>query len=810
MFHSFFEGLKRGTPHTNDPFRIVEVNSEDYICSDVVSRDDCLVLYKTLENQTIKLDIVMQVHINQSSNKVFSIHRTNDEIGGQLLFTQFREKLPLLVECIPELRTNKFSLQNVSQLIRDKPSWTVAHIAAHFGYVDCFKNKCIQSQINALCEETLMSPLHVAVKAQQVCSVLSLVELDVRLDIQDINGDTVFHLAATTTKDIIQALTMNCANAIINIKNNRGCTPFHLACMVDKTDCVMEFLKAGVDVNLHCILDRREPEMGSATDSPSRCMKDVLDMYSNRFFNSDIKHGGTPLHWAKTPELTEVLIEHGCNVNARNFQGDTALHVMVKRSRLACSVALLSHQADVDIQDADGNTPLHLAVKSGDLSLVQTFITFGADVNKMNNLGETARHIVATEKKNGFGEILFALHIVGANRCEKNLVNCNDGCNGCGQFNGIPPENCTFSRTCETLFEEVIRGTSAYNLSTLHCTCQGSGEGKAPRKCRVLCLDGGGIRGMVLIQMLAEMEKILGKPIIECFDLVAGTSTGGILALVLANGKSMPDCRCLYFRLKDKVFVGNRPYDAELLESFLKTELGDTTTMADIKNPKVMVTATRGDRKPADLHIFRNYKSPLQVLCEKEMDPMTKSALLEPEDQLIWQAARATGAAPTYFRASGPFIDGGLISNNPTLDTLTEIQQCNQAFLATGQNDEVSEMKVVVSLGTGRPPMVPVDTIDVFRPDSLWGACKMAIGVTNLGQLLVDQATQTDGRVTARAQAMCNMLNIPYFRINPQLSENVALDETNTKVLVKMLWETTAYMHCIRDELERLKGLLVS
>lgn len=57
------------------------------------------------------------------------------------------------------------------------------------------------------CEDTLMTPLHVAVKAQQIGSVVCLVELDARLDIADINGDTVFHYAATTTKDIIQVCT---------------------------------------------------------------------------------------------------------------------------------------------------------------------------------------------------------------------------------------------------------------------------------------------------------------------------------------------------------------------------------------------------------------------------------------------------------------------------------------------------------------------------------------------------------------------------------------------------------------------------
>lgn len=54
---------------------------------------------------------------------------------------------------------------------------------------------------------------------------------------------------------------------------------------------------------------------------------------------------------------------------------------------------------------------------------------------------------------------------------------------------------------------------------------------------QVLCLDGGGIRGLVLIQMLMEIEAASGRPIKDCFDWIGGTSTGGILALGIARGK---------------------------------------------------------------------------------------------------------------------------------------------------------------------------------------------------------------------------------------------------------------------------------
>lgn len=73
-------------------------------------------------------------------------------------------------------------------------------------------------------------------------------------------------------------------------------------------------------------------------------------------------------------------------------------------------------------------------------------------------------------------------------------------------------------------------------------------------------------------------------------------------------------------------------------------------------------------------------------------------------------------------------------------------------------------------MGTGRPPLVPVDTIDVFRPDTLWGACRMALGVTNLGQLLVNQVRHfvtffTFNMVCVRLNDhnLYKIENVPYF-----------------------------------------------
>lgn len=75
---------------------------------------------------------------------------------------------------------------------------------------------------------------------------------------------------------------------------------------------------------------------------------------------------------------------------------------------------------------------------------------------------------------------------------------------------------------------------------------------------------------------------------------------------------------------------------------------GTDTVMADIKHPKILITGVLADRKPVDLHLFRNYPSPSTLLGITPSSSFDDPA--SPEEQLLWQAARATGAAPSYFR----------------------------------------------------------------------------------------------------------------------------------------------------------------
>lgn len=251
---------------------------------------------------------------------------------------------------------------------------------------------------------------------------------------------------------------------------------------------------------------------------------------------------------------------------------------------------------------------------------------------------------------------------------------------------------------------------------------------------RLLCLDGGGIRGLVLVQLLIEIEQLSRTPIAHMFDWIAGTSTGGILALALGSGKTLKQCMCLYLRMKQIAFVGSRPYSSDPLEQVLKDNLGEFSCMSDIKYPKLMITGVMADRKPVDLHLFRNYKCASDILGIVTATSNRRVPPHPPEEQLLWRAARATGAAPSYFRAFGRFLDGGLIANNPTLDALTEIHEYNMALTHVGREKEAIPVSCVLSLGTGLIPVTELKEIDVFRPDSIWDTARLAYGISAIGK----------------------------------------------------------------------------
>ncbi|XP_033335941.2 calcium-independent phospholipase A2 VIA [Megalopta genalis] len=761
---------------------VQEVNSERYSNRQILCREDAIVLYG-VETENEKYDIVLHKPCTETLHQAYSLYRSKSREDAENHFIIYKDKITVLTQICKEMCT-VLKIQQLCDVLVEHPTWTLAHLAAHFTLHNAFNHAVVNSQLNSGDIQSGMSPLQVAVETNNLRTVQMLIEAKSSLEHLDHRANTVYHYAATSTKEIILALGGHLPSSL-NSRNSDGHTPIHVACLNNKPECVKALLLIGADVNI--------PATEGQPSSPGY-VGDLLHSKRNVLHTEDMQFGGTPLHWSQSREVINALIETHCDIDALNFNGRTALHIMAMRKRLPCVVALLSHLASVNISDHNGDTPLHLAVREGTEAIVQSLIGFGADINAKNWESETPRHLVKVDTTEG-QKILYILDAVGASRCAPEMNGCTMGCKYNEAFNGIaPPEPPAV--VPRTVLDQMLHINGMDNMSSK----------KDPRLegGRLLCLDGGGIRGLVLVQTLLEIQEIIQKPIVKSFDWIAGTSTGGILALGLASGKSLRECQALYFRIKEQAFVGTRPYHSEALEKVLKDCLGSTTVMTDIKKPKVMVTGVLAKTRPVELHLFRNYDSPASLLQVKEnttpIDPCG------PHEQLIWQVARATGAAPSYFRAFGKFLDGGLIANNPTLDAITEINEYNLALRA--MNRVSTPLSLVVSLGTGLVPPSPLEEIDIFRPETLWDTAKLAMGLSTVAELLVDQATACDGRIVDRARNWCSMIGVPYYRFNPQLARDINMDEKSDEVLAEMIWTTKAFMYANRDQIKELAAVL--
>uniref|UniRef100_H3C5G7 phospholipase A2 n=1 Tax=Tetraodon nigroviridis TaxID=99883 RepID=H3C5G7_TETNG len=784
-----------------NPYRVRDVPLSDYAGGGKIKlrEEGRMVLYKN--NQCRSWDcLLMCPEMPMSTLRLFQVASEEDAMNWfphyALTLQPFYEMLPLKAE----------TTQPIVDCIRSHPDWSSAHVAIDTGLRECLKHNYVQSQINSR-DAAGQTPLHLACeRGDPVCVKELLEESQAQTDIKDRSGQTPMHMAAKhDSPAVIQVMCSRMCSGV-NELNNSGETPLHVACRLGRVESVKALLAGGAKCDI--IGGAGYPIHSAMKYSEKCCVEEVLKADSGQLHAEDSAYGGTPLHWAKTAEMCRVLLEHGCEINYLSKTGESPLHIMTKKGRFEAAMVLLTHGANANLKGQDGNTALHLAMKLDHIELIKALIVFGADVEIHNDLGETPGLIAARTSKGPNRKILLdMLCSVGVQRCHPPSLNSSPP-----NFKPAAIGDSTVPLLRFTnvfCFEDIIyMGAAVAAMSRGSSQVDGCKMQKN-RMDRLLCLDGGGIKGLVLIQMLIALEKEAGRPTRELFDWVAGTSTGGILALAIIHGKSMEYLRCLYFRMKEQVFKGSRPYESAPLEEFLKKEFGENTKMTDIRYPRVMVTSVLADRHPGELHIFRNYDPPSVHREAPYATTATFKPLTIPQEQLVWRAARSSGA-PTYFRPMGRFLDGGLLANNPTLDAMSEIHQYNKALKAEGREKETKKLGVVVSLGTGKPPQVAVSSVDVFRPSNPLELAKSFVGAKELGKMLVDCCTDSDGCAVDRATAWCEMIDTVYYRLSPQLSQEVLLDEVSDAALVDMMWETQMYLYEKRESLQSLAKLLLN
>ncbi len=286
-------------------------------------------------------------------------------------------------------------------------------------------------------------------------------------------------------------------------------------------------------------------------------------------------------------------------------------------------------------------------------------------------------------------------------------------------------------------------------------------------KYRILSLDGGGIKGLLTAVLLERIVAAFPQ-FIANVDLIAGTSTGGIIAISLASGLAPADVVDLYRNdgpaifdaswvrnIKDLGDLTGAKYDNTNLHQILTRRFGAALTLGALRK-KVVVPAFDLDNSQDPYYaaavpagsvmrtwrpkFFHNFPGP-------DSDG----------DQLAVDVAMRTSAAPTYFPSYQHYVDGGVVANNPSMAAVAQA-------LDTGTGGQQLGDLRVLSLGTGAVSQyIGGGNLD-------WG----------LGQWAGNFVPMMMGGVAGVADYQCQrLLGQRYCRLDPELAANIAMDDVS-------------------------------
>ena len=326
---------------------------------------------------------------------------------------------------------------------------------------------------------------------------------------------------------------------------------------------------------------------------------------------------------------------------------------------------------------------------------------------------------------------------------------------------------------------------------------------------KILAIDGGGVRGMLPAMIIAEIEKrlrhITGKEdsyIADYFDLIAGTSTGGILScyyIYNQDGRRFDAGKAitLYEEFGSIIFkkrlfsfvirLFDALYPAKGIYHVLKETLGEAKLSEALCNCAIMA---------------------YDISARKAVIFTRDSARQDAgRDYTLRDIARATSAAPTYFRVakaismsgdSSYLIDGGIYANDPTICAIVEAKKTK--FGESGEYPKLSDM-FVVSIGTGK-----VVKSYEYEKAKKWGVIRWAIPVIDMlqsssAEVVSYQVDKLFDSEDCREQ---------YIRIVPELYDvNHKMDDASSKNIVRLKEAGNKYIADNSSLLDEIVKLLI-
>ena len=488
---------------------------------------------------------------------------------------------------------------------------------------------------------------------------------------------------------------------------------------------------------------------------------DISQVFTKRFLN--------PLHLAAMTD------------NSKSISASSRKKCGFLQTRSVDSLTNRQLRSALNALDGDGFTPLMVSCQCGYVESALSLLLAGADPNIQQPVShDTALHFAARKRNAVLVKLLL---VKGAQVNNKNKAN---------QMPLDTAKEANAAECCDILTDVMELEEKAKQYLYAEDSEPFSPIPVPEGSEFLLAIDGGGSRSvlacLVLIALQKRMEQLSPtcKHVQYYFDVVAGTSGGGMNTLGLTHAKASPELLLeLCMKVADEFLVGNPTYPARNVEKSLKESYGEDLLMTDVTVPRVVITTTIADVNPPILHLNCNYGD-------------ARNSQKPPSEWRVWEVCRATSAAPYYFTPfQNRFQDGGVMANNPTLSAMVE-------FFEQGEREHrKTKLGLVCSIGTGSSKPEAVEDIELAIPGftnftqtfkALVNITDTISGAVNLGKMIMSQAGLTDGIEALKAKMWCKSLDVPYFRLSPVLSKAYSLSEKNHTQLIHLMFEGHCFL----------------
>lgn len=318
-----------------------------------------------------------------------------------------------------------------------------------------------------------------------------------------------------------------------------------------------------------------------------------------------------------------------------------------------------------------------------------------------------------------------------------------------------------------------------------------------PDKFRILSIDGGGLKGVVPLQVIKEIEKLTGEPIHKTFDLIAGTSTGGLLtcALLLEDDNSIEANKRKYslekieqlYLLRGKEIFPRHKYLSWL---YMHTRKWIRPMYFTKKYDKILKEYFSEFRitsclKPIFISSYDIHRNIPLAFTTRE------ATSIDEKNSRLVDICKATSAAPTYFptytfnynKEIIVCIDGGLIMNNPALGAFVEVLG-NSSYKHYKKNNKALQLSdiAILSLGTGISSMQYSS-----EKSKIWGRLQWIKKVIDISMGAPVNIVSDQLETIYRSFG----LNKNYLRINVEIDKKYSEMDDSRETTLNYLLEVT-------------------